>query len=137
MSSSILLVKDESLDLELALIALKRARMDSELTVVRDGQQAMDNLFCQNSYANREPDNPRPRHPRLAPQPHRTPGTGGHARLREFARYTGGSNDNSRDPMAQQKARELNVSAYIVASLSTLLAPDGAPSKPQTKPHWR
>ncbi|PZW46174.1 hypothetical protein F469_02055 [Pseudomonas sp. URMO17WK12:I2] len=39
--------------------------------------------------------------------------------------------------MAQQKARELNVSAYIVASLSTLLAPDGAPSKPQTKPHWR
>ncbi|MBD9656473.1 hypothetical protein IB239_16750 [Pseudomonas sp. PDM12] len=50
---------------------------------------------------------------------------------------------------SQQKAHELNVSAYIVkplaledylevvASLSTLLAPDGSPSKPQTKPHWR
>lgn len=51
--------------------------------------------------------------------------------------------------MAQQKARELNASAYIVkplaledyveavASLGTLLAPDRSPSKPQTKPHWR
>lgn len=45
---------------------------------------------------------------------------------------------------SQQKAHELNVSAYIVkplaledyaeavASLSTLLVPDGSPSKPQT-----
>ena len=54
---------------------------------------------------------------------------------------------NSRDPMAQQKARELNVSAYIVkplaledyvevvASLGTLLAPDESSRQPQTKPH--
>ena len=58
MSNSILLVEDESLDLELALIALKRARMDSKLTVVRDGQQALDYLFCQDRYASREPGNP-------------------------------------------------------------------------------
>ncbi|WP_416637900.1 response regulator [Pseudomonas sp. OHS18] len=149
MSSSILLVEDESLDLELALIALKRARMDSEFTAVRDGQQAMDNLFCQNSYANREPDNPRPRHPRLAPN-----FTG----LQVLAAMRGCVDLRDMPVVvmttraiqwSQQKAHELNVSAYIVkplaledylevvASLSTLLAPDGAPNKPQTKPHWR
>lgn len=53
-----MLVEDESFDLELALIALERARMGSNLTVVRDGQQAMDYLFCQNRYASREPGNP-------------------------------------------------------------------------------
>ncbi|MEQ9727045.1 response regulator [Pseudomonas sp. WHRI 8822A] len=150
MSSSILLVEDESLDLELALIALKRARMDSKLTVVRDGQQAMDYLFCQNRYASREPGNPA-----LVILDLKTPNLTG-LQILEAMRGCVDLRDipvvvmtNSRDPMVQQKARELNVSAYIVkplaledyveavASLSTLLAPDGSPSKPQTKPHWR
>ncbi|MDR3390528.1 MAG: response regulator [Sulfuriferula sp.] len=45
----ILLVEDNSDDLELALLALKANGMENEAVVARDGQQALDFLFAERS----------------------------------------------------------------------------------------
>lgn len=57
-TSSILLVEDQPLDLVLTLIALRRSGMDENLIVVRDGQGALDYLNCQNKFADRDLGNP-------------------------------------------------------------------------------
>ena len=56
--SKILLVEDDPNDVELSLSALARNDLSSEVTVVRDGQEALDYLFRKGCYASRERDDP-------------------------------------------------------------------------------
>jgi CheY-like chemotaxis protein len=51
---SILLVEDNADDVELTLRALKRQNILNEVTVVTDGQQALDYLFGTGQYAGRD-----------------------------------------------------------------------------------
>ncbi len=58
-AQSILLVEDNPQDELLTLRALRRANLANRIDVVRDGQQALDYLFRQGDYINREgPDLP-------------------------------------------------------------------------------
>jgi two-component system, response regulator len=50
----ILLVEDNPDDEELTLRALKKNNIGNNLTVVRDGAEALDFLFCTGAYANRD-----------------------------------------------------------------------------------
>lgn len=49
----ILLVEDNPDDLELALHALRREKLANHIEVARDGEQALDFIFCRASYAQR------------------------------------------------------------------------------------
>lgn len=49
----ILLVEDNPQDEEMALRALKKAKVANEVRVVRDGAEALDYLFAQGAYADR------------------------------------------------------------------------------------
>jgi CheY-like chemotaxis protein len=56
----ILLVEDSATDLELALRALKKAKVANRIEVARDGEEALDFLFARNAYARRSiEDKPR------------------------------------------------------------------------------
>ncbi|MDQ7987302.1 response regulator [Pseudomonas sp. G34] len=119
MNNSILLVEDQALDLELTLIALRRAGMDGNLTVVRDGQEALDYLKCHSRFADREPGNPS-----LVIMDLATPKLSG-LELLEAIRGCELLHDipvvvltNSRDPAAKQKAHDLQVSSYVVKPLA-------------------
>lgn len=118
MNNSILLMEDAALDLELTLIALRRAGMDSNLTVVRDGQEALDYLKCESRFFAREPGNPS-----LIIMDLKTPKVSG-LELLEAIRNSDSLHDipvvvltNSRDPAAERKAHDLRVSSYIVKPL--------------------
>jgi two-component system, response regulator len=52
-SSEILLVEDNSADEELTLHALRRNGVVNQIHVVRDGEEALDFLFCRGQYAHR------------------------------------------------------------------------------------
>jgi CheY-like chemotaxis protein len=54
----ILLVEDNQDDLELTLHALRKERLANRIQVSRDGEEALDFLFCRNSFAERSPDQP-------------------------------------------------------------------------------
>ena len=54
----ILLVEDNQDDLDLALHALQRAKLANRIFVVRDGEEALDFLFCRGPYAERSFDHP-------------------------------------------------------------------------------
>ena len=54
MMSKILLVEDNPSDEKLTLMAFKRAGLVNDIVVVRDGQEALDFLFCAGQYAERE-----------------------------------------------------------------------------------
>ncbi len=54
----ILLVEDSPDDVELTLHALRRERLANRIFVVRDGEEALDFLFCSGSYADRSFDHP-------------------------------------------------------------------------------
>ncbi|MBS9720445.1 response regulator [Tianweitania sp. BSSL-BM11] len=54
----ILLVEDNPADVELTLAALKRSQIANEIVLARDGVQALDYIFCQGQYADREPEPP-------------------------------------------------------------------------------
>ena len=54
----ILLVEDNPDDAELAVTALKREKLANRIEVVRDGEEALEFLFCRGSYASRRFDNP-------------------------------------------------------------------------------
>jgi CheY-like chemotaxis protein len=56
--NSILLVEDSAPDLELTLAALSGSKIANEIVVTRDGEEALDYLFCRGAYAARSPDNP-------------------------------------------------------------------------------
>jgi CheY-like chemotaxis protein len=49
----ILLVEDNPEDVELALYALRKNNLANNIVVVRDGEEALDFLFCRGAYANR------------------------------------------------------------------------------------
>ena len=54
----ILLVEDNQDDRDLALHALQRAKVANRIFVVRDGEEALDFLFCREAYAARSFDHP-------------------------------------------------------------------------------
>ena len=55
----ILLVEDNALDAELTMRALKKGKLANKLMWVKDGQQALDYLFRQGDYAQRDDTSPR------------------------------------------------------------------------------
>jgi len=54
----ILLVEDNQDDLDLALHALRREKLANSIFVVRDGEEALDFLFCRGSFSGRTFDHP-------------------------------------------------------------------------------
>jgi len=54
----ILLVEDDHRDVELTLTALEEYKLANEVAVVRDGQQALDYLYCRDDFENRIAENP-------------------------------------------------------------------------------
>ena len=50
----IILVEDNPSDVELTLDALQTHRLSNRVKVLRDGQEALDYLFCTGAYAGRE-----------------------------------------------------------------------------------
>jgi CheY-like chemotaxis protein len=55
----ILLAEDNALDAELAMNALQDARLASQITWVKDGEEALDYLYCRGRYAQRSDVPPR------------------------------------------------------------------------------
>jgi CheY-like chemotaxis protein len=55
----ILLVEDTESDAELTLYALKKANLASSVTWVKDGQEALDFIYCEGPYKQREKASPR------------------------------------------------------------------------------
>ena len=51
----ILLVEDDPDDEELTMRALRRANVANEIAIARDGQEALDFVFCEGEYADRPP----------------------------------------------------------------------------------
>jgi two-component system response regulator len=58
MTATILLVEDNPSDEKLTVTAFHRCGVANELTVVRDGVEALDYLFCQGDHAARDPSLP-------------------------------------------------------------------------------
>ncbi len=54
----ILLVEDDPNDVELTLSALRENHVANEITVARDGEEALDYLFRRGAYESREPGEP-------------------------------------------------------------------------------
>ncbi|MEW6155919.1 MAG: response regulator [Verrucomicrobiota bacterium] len=54
----ILLVEDNPDDLELALFALRKNNLANKIHVARDGEEALDFLFCRGQFANRSFESP-------------------------------------------------------------------------------
>ena len=54
----ILLVEDNQDDLDMALRALRKAKLANRIQVVRDGAEALEFIFCQGAYAGRKFENP-------------------------------------------------------------------------------
>ena len=54
----ILLVEDNQDDVDLALHALRREKLANHIFVVRDGEEALDFLFCRGAFAQRSFDHP-------------------------------------------------------------------------------
>jgi two-component system, response regulator len=50
----ILLVEDNPSDVELALYALKRGKITNRIHVARDGEEALDFIFCRGNYVERD-----------------------------------------------------------------------------------
>ena len=53
----ILLVEDNPDDLEMSLHALHKAKIANRVQVVRDGQEALDFIFCEGDFADRKMEN--------------------------------------------------------------------------------
>lgn len=54
----ILLVEDNQDDMDLALHALQRGKLANNIFVARDGEEALDFLFCRGPFAHRSFDHP-------------------------------------------------------------------------------
>jgi DNA-binding response OmpR family regulator len=54
----ILMVEDDPKDVELSLSALEDYNLANEVVVIRDGEQALDYLYCRGEYAARSGENP-------------------------------------------------------------------------------
>jgi CheY-like chemotaxis protein len=57
-SSEILLVEDNASDAELTLHALRKNNLANRIRLVRDGEEALDFLFCRGTFADRQFDAP-------------------------------------------------------------------------------
>ena len=55
----VLIVEDDPDDLELLLHTFEEARITNPIEVARDGQEALDYVFCQGAHSGREPIPPR------------------------------------------------------------------------------
>lgn len=58
MLKPILLVEDNPKDLELTLLALEKTHLANEVVVARDGEEALDYLYCRGSHTERQKGNP-------------------------------------------------------------------------------
>lgn len=76
----ILLVEDDSYDVELALHALRREGLANHVEVARDGEEALDFLFCRGTFAHRSMGQP----PRLVLLDLKLPKTDGLQVLKEL-----------------------------------------------------
>jgi two-component system response regulator len=54
----ILLVEDDQNDMDLALHALRREKLANHMVVARDGEEALDFLFCRGEFAHRSFEHP-------------------------------------------------------------------------------
>ena len=54
----ILMVEDDARDVELSLTALEDYNLANEVVVTRDGEEALDYLYCRGQYKMRSGDNP-------------------------------------------------------------------------------
>jgi two-component system, response regulator len=54
-TAHILLVEDNQMDVELTLDAFREARLSNAIHVTRNGEDALDYLFCRGKYSDREP----------------------------------------------------------------------------------
>ena len=54
----ILLVEDDHRDVELSMTALEEYKLANEVVVARDGQQALDYLYCRGTFGKRIKENP-------------------------------------------------------------------------------
>ena len=54
----ILLVEDDLKDVELTLTALEEYNLANEVVVARDGEEALDYLYCRGNFSSRPNDNP-------------------------------------------------------------------------------
>jgi len=54
----ILLVEDDAKDIDLTLAALDEFKLANEVVVVRDGEEALDYLYCRGDFADRKTENP-------------------------------------------------------------------------------
>lgn len=54
----ILMVEDDSNDVELTLTALEDYNLANEVVVARDGEEALDYLYCRGKFTTRSSDNP-------------------------------------------------------------------------------
>jgi len=54
----ILIVEDDPKDVELTLTALEEYYLANEVVVTRDGEEALDYLYCRGNFATRTSDNP-------------------------------------------------------------------------------
>ena len=54
----LLLVEDDPNDVELTLISLRKRKLANKIHVVRDGEEALDFLFCRGAYAQRSSNGP-------------------------------------------------------------------------------
>ncbi|MBI1772283.1 MAG: response regulator [Burkholderiales bacterium] len=57
-TGTILLIEDNPSDIGLTERAFKKSHITNNLVIAQDGQEGLDYLFCQGSYANREDANP-------------------------------------------------------------------------------
>lgn len=57
MDRRILLVEDNKSDIDLALRAFRKAGVSYPIDIVEDGQEALDYLFCENKYVDRNLSN--------------------------------------------------------------------------------
>ena len=54
----ILIVEDDPKDVELSLTALEEYKLANEVVVTRDGEEALDYLYCRGNFETRNSDNP-------------------------------------------------------------------------------
>ncbi len=55
---TILLVEDNPGDVELTIRALRKSKIETQLDIAEDGAEALDYLFCQGQYGDRNPNMP-------------------------------------------------------------------------------
>lgn len=54
----ILMVEDDPKDVELSMTALEDYNLANEIVIARDGEEALDYLFCRGKFQHRSSDNP-------------------------------------------------------------------------------